>query len=142
MRVASLTTIVFLSGLLCGCASKPRSPGVDLAVNLGIEEVRDVERLHDAIASAGIRCGMRAMSLNAEQIVVSPSDFEKARAFAVEFVARESLTVRLWKWPHSPLLEVWEKGRMIREEPYKLYPWKEETIKAYKEQHAREQQRP
>jgi hypothetical protein len=70
---------------------------------------------------------MRAMSLNAEQIVVEVADFDKAKAVVRELIIRDKLTVRVYKSldfaksPASSLLEVWEYGQKTREEPYKLY---------------------
>jgi hypothetical protein len=100
---------------------------VDIAVNLGLEYDRDLWTLYDSLAAAGFRCGMRAMSLNAEQIVVEVADFDRAKAVVTDIVANDRLTVRLYKSadfaksPATSLLEVWEQGQKIREEPYKLY---------------------
>jgi hypothetical protein len=83
--------------------------------------------LYDALEASGIPCNRRAMSLNAEQIVVNRDDFERARAFLTGVVVKRSLTVRLYespdfaKTPGTSLLEVWEKGQKVREETYKLY---------------------
>jgi len=123
-----------------GCASTPptppqlhdkahqaRPPYVDIAVNLGFERVRDLESLYDSLASQGVRCGLRAMSLNAEQIVVERADFDRARIVVTDIIVRDRLTVRVYtspdfdKAPASSPLEVWERGRKVREETYKLY---------------------
>jgi hypothetical protein len=108
-------------------AHQAREPYVDIAVNLGLKHDRDLWRLYDCLAAAGFRCGMRAMSLGAEQIVVELADFERARAATREIIIRDKLTVRVYKSEDfakssaTSLLEVWETGQMIREEPYKLY---------------------
>ena len=106
--------------LLLGC-STPISPVANLAVNTGFDRAREVEHLRDEIVAAGIPCGMRAMSLSASPITVSPADFDRAKRVATGIIIRDSLTVRVWLAPGSPELEVWEDGRKIREEPYKLY---------------------
>lgn len=131
MRAAIL--IIILATSLSGCvnqvhnSSAPLVDPVDVAVNLGMEHEDDLRILYDALASSGIPCNRRAMSLNAEQIVVNRDDFERARAFLIRVVVKRSLTARLYESPDfamSPgtsLLEVWEKGRKLREEAYKLY---------------------
>jgi len=108
-------------------AGRARPPYVNIAVNLGIKHDRDLWKLYDSLASTGIRCGMRAMSLNAEQIVVELVDFERAQIVVREIIIQDRLTVRVYKSadfaksPATSLLEVWEKGQKIREETYKLY---------------------
>jgi len=70
---------------------------------------------------------MRAMSLNAEQIVVEVADFDRAKAVVTDIIVRDKLTVRVYrsadfaKSPATSLLEVWEQGQKTREETYKLY---------------------
>jgi hypothetical protein len=70
---------------------------------------------------------MRAMSLNAEQIVVERQDFERAKTVVQDIIVRDRLTVRVYKsrdfdkTPTISLLEVWEKGQKVREETYRLY---------------------
>jgi len=119
-------------GLLFGCASRPsssRNPGAylpvgtgaDLAVNLGIEHYGDLCRLRDGLVAAGFRYSERAMSLNAAPILVLPEDFDKAQTLARQIIIHDSLTVRLWKSPGSAELEVWEHGRKLRDEGYKIY---------------------
>src|SRR5215831_10711164 len=96
--------------LFAGCMSSPqvqrslhdtdhqaRAPYVDVAVNLGLKYDRDLLTLYDSLAAAGIRCGIRAMSLNAEQIVVEVADFENAKAAVTEIIIRDKLTVRVFK---------------------------------------------
>jgi len=108
-------------------AHRARPPVADIAVNLGLKHEDDLRKLYDSLASEGVRCGMRAMSLDAEQIVVERGDFERAKAVVTSIIIRERLTVRVYKSPdfeRSPancLLEVWEKGQKAREEEYKLY---------------------
>lgn len=108
-------------------AHRAQPPVVDIAVNLGFKHEGDLRKLYDSLASEGVRCGMRAMSLDAEQIVVERADFERAKAILTSIITRDRLTVRVYKSPDfekSPadsLLEVWEKGRKVREEEYKLY---------------------
>lgn len=108
-------------------AHRARPPVVDIAVNLGLKHEDDLRRLYDSLASEGVRCGMRAMSLDAEQIVVERADFERAKTIVTHIIIRDRLTVRVYKSPdftESPsntLLEVWEKGQKLREEGYKLY---------------------
>jgi hypothetical protein len=133
MRVWILIYVV--SALLLGCATSKDpigAQGVDIAVNLGFERERELEQIQSALISAGIPCNQRAMSCNEAPLVVKPGDFERARAIATETVIRNSLTVRLFKSPSglSSLLEVWEDGRKIREEPHKLYPLTDDTIKS------------
>jgi hypothetical protein len=100
---------------------------VDIAVNLGLKHDDDLLRLYDSLAAAGVRCGIRAMSLNAEQIVVEVADFDRAKAVVTELIVRDKLTVRVYKSadfaksPGTSFLEVWEHGQKTREEPYKLY---------------------
>jgi hypothetical protein len=130
MRIRTIITFFFLTAMLSGCVTAP-SRDTDLAVNLGLEYVRDNLRLQDLLASAGIDCGMRAMSPGAEQIVVHRADFERARVLAVDIVVRELLTVRLWKSPGSSELEIWEKGQKVRDEPYMLYLWTPETVDSF-----------
>jgi hypothetical protein len=108
-------------------AGRARPPYVDIAVNLGLKYDRDLWRLYDSLVSKGIRCGMRAMSLNAEQIVVELADFERAQIVVREIIIQDRLTVRVYKSsdfaksPATSLLEVWEKGQKIGEKTYKLY---------------------
>ncbi len=133
MRVWILISVV--SALLLGCATSKDpigAQGVDIAVNLGFERERELDQIQSALLSAGIPCNQRAMSCNEAPLVVRPGDFERARAIATETVIRNSLTVRLFKSPSglSSLLEVWEDGRKIREEPHKLYPLSDDTIKS------------
>ena len=127
-----LLFILLLVGLLFGCASGPSSSrepaaylpvgtGTDLAVNLGIEHYGDLCRLRDSLNAAGFRYSERAMSLNAAPILVLPEEFSRAQATAREIIMREALTVRLWKSPGSPELEVWERGQKIRDEEYRIY---------------------
>ena len=133
MRVWIL--IGLFSAALLGCASNKTSAidpkGVDIAVNLGFERDRELEPIQKALILAGIPCGQRAMSCNEAPLVVNREDFERARAIAIETVIRNSLTVRLYTSPSGPssLLEVWEEGRKTREEPHKLYPLSDETIR-------------
>lgn len=60
----------------------------------------------------GLRCGMRAMSLNAEQIVVEVADFHRAKTSAAEIIVRDKLSVRIYmsadfvKSPATSPLEV------------------------------------
>jgi len=108
-------------------AHRARPPVADIAVNLGLKHEDDLRKLYDALASEGVRCGMRAMSLDADQIVVERADFERAKTVVTNIITRGGLTVRVYKSPDfekSPansLLEVWEKGQKVREEEYKLY---------------------
>ncbi len=145
--------LVCLAAMMFGCASTPpsapglhdkahqaRPPYVDIAVNTGFEQADEVESLYDSLASEGVRCGLRAMSCNAEQIVVERADFDQAKAVVTRIIIRDKLTVRVYtspdfdKAPASFPLEVWEKGKKVREEPYKLYSWKPETIEAFEKQ--------
>ena len=108
-------------------AHRARPPFVDIAVNLGLRHNDDLLKLYDSLASAGMRCGIRAMSLDAEQIVVEREDFDRAKAIVTSIVVRDHLTVRVYespdfeKTPTSSLLEVWEEGKKVTEEKYKLY---------------------
>jgi len=130
----------FLSVLLLCCSAAERRarplhdtengvrlPYVDIAVNLGLKHEEDLHRLYDAIALKGLRCGMRAMSLNAEQIVVERGDFDRVKIIVTGIVVRDKLTVRIYKSADlaepasAPTLEVWENGKKVREEQYKLY---------------------
>ncbi len=60
-------------------------------------------------------------------VVVERGDVNRASAVVRAIIPRDRLTVRVYKSPEfadSPstsLLEVWENGQKIREEPYKLY---------------------
>jgi hypothetical protein len=127
MKISIYMAVLLL--FLLGCAStkhnvlnaSPFVGGVDIAVNLGMEHYGDMMKLDDALASTGMPRRMRAMSLNAEQIVVERSDFERAKILVTNIIIRDALTVRVYGSPTSSLLEVWEKGQKIREEPYKLY---------------------
>ena len=102
-------------------------PYVALAANLGIKYDRDLLNLYDSLVTEGVRCGMRGASTNEEQIVVSPEDFDRAKAAATAIVVKDALSVRLYKsadfgkTPDASLLEVWEKGKKVREEEYKLH---------------------
>ena len=131
---------VILAALLVSCASAPptaphlhdkahqaRAPYVDIAVNLGFERVGDSLSLYDSLASQGVRCGIRAMSCNAEQIVVERADFDRAKIIVTDIIIRDKLTVRVYtspdfdKAPASSPLEVWVRGQKVREETYRLY---------------------
>jgi hypothetical protein len=120
--------------LLSGCTTttqsvhypEPFKDPVDIAVNLGLKYSRNIDKLERALVSEGIPCRRRAMSLNAEQIVVERGDFDRAKVLANLIIIRERLTVRIYTSPDSAKtigskLEVWEKGKMVREEQYKLY---------------------
>jgi hypothetical protein len=111
------------SSSIHGPATRARPPVADIAVNLGLKHEADLLKLYDLIALEGIRCNMRAMSLDAAQIVVERADFLRARTVVTNFVVRDRLTVRVYMSPNTAdsLLEVWEKGRKTREEEYKLY---------------------
>ena len=129
--------LMIVTEVLLGCSStapslhdkahQAREPYVDIAVNLGLKHDGELWRLYDSLAAVGFRCGMRAMSLGAEQIVVELADFERAKAAAIEIIGGDKLTVRVYKSsdfaksPATSLLEVWESGQKTREEPYKLY---------------------
>jgi hypothetical protein len=108
-------------------AHQPRTPYVDIAVNNGFERAHEVQSLYDSLASAGVRCGMRAMSCNAEQIVVERADFDRAKIIVTDIIIRDKLTVRVYTSPDPAkglafeIMEVWEQGQKVREEPYKLY---------------------
>jgi hypothetical protein len=133
MKISIFVGAIFL--FLFGCASPLHiknypsafSDGVDIAVNLGLAHTQDIDKLEDALASEGMPCRRRAMSLNAEQIVVERRDFEQAKILAISIMIRDKLTVRVYKSPDSAkssatsLLEVWEKGQNVREESYKIY---------------------
>ena len=116
---------------LSGCATATRThsdparatglPRVSLAANLGIENEGDLSKLYDSLSSAGLQCGLRAMSLNTEQIVVEREEFCRAKLLATRIIIRDRLTVRIYpssdfgKSPSNSLLEVWEKGQKVRE---------------------------
>jgi len=137
MKTALAIFTAILSLLFSGCANSARTenpnrynarpPLADVAVNLGIEHAGDLERLCGSLASNGVPVGMRAMSLNAEQIVVERADFDRAKAILEQIIARERLTVRVYKsldfggTAASSMLEVWEEGQKVREEEYRLY---------------------
>lgn len=131
--------LAVLAAMMFGCASTPpaapqlhdkahqaRLPYVDIAVNTGFERARDVESLYDSLASEGMRCGLRAMSCNAEQIVVERADSDRAKTIITGIIIRDKLTVRVYtspdfdKAPASSPLEVWVGGQKVREETYKL----------------------
>lgn len=59
--------------------------------------VRDQLRLYDSLAEAGVRCSMRAMSLNTEQIVVELADFERAKEAVIGIIVRDKVSVRVVK---------------------------------------------
>ena len=105
-----------------------RPPYDDIAVNLGQKRESDLFRLYDSLASHGVRCGMTASSLGAEQIVVERDDFDRAKGIITEIIVRDKLTVRVYesvdfdKSPANSLLEVWQDGQKVREENYKIYP--------------------
>jgi hypothetical protein len=92
-----------------------------------MEHDQDLWKLYDSLAAAGFRCGVRAMSLNAEQVVVELADFDEAKHAITDIIARDKLTVRVYKSadfsksPGTSLLEVWERGQKTRVEHYKLY---------------------
>ena len=108
-------------------AHRARLPVVDIAANLGLKHEDDLRKLYDSLASEGVRCAMRAMSLDAEQIVVERAEFERVRTIVTNIVTHDRLTVRVYespdfeKSPANSRLEVWEKGQRVREEEYKLY---------------------
>ena len=139
MKIRLLIPMAILSAFQAGCANtasteqplhnmanSARPPYADIAVNTGLNHDRDLLKLYDSLASKGVRCGMREMSLNAEQIVVERANFDQSKAIVTEIIIRDELTVRVYKsanFTESPasLLEVWEKGQKVREETYKLY---------------------
>lgn len=73
-------------------AHTARPPYVDIAVNLGLKYEGDLLRLYDSLASMDVRCGLRAMSLGAEQIVVERKDFDRAKIIATDIIVRDKLT--------------------------------------------------
>jgi hypothetical protein len=140
MGIGPSILVMILAAVVSGCSStrpaatslhneanQAREPYVDIAVNLGLKHDRDLWRLYDSLAAAGFRCGMRAMSLNEEQVVVELADFDQAKAAVAEIIGRDKLTVRVYKSadlvksPTTSLLEVWESGQKTRDEPHKLY---------------------
>ena len=140
MRILAAIALALVATLVVGCANsgriesslhdkthQVRAPYVNVAVNLGTQHCRELWSLYDSLAAAGFRCGMRAMSLNAEPIVVEIADFDRAKAAVTEIIIRDKLTVRVYKSaefgksPAADLLEVWEKGQKSGEEPYKIY---------------------
>ncbi len=104
-----------------------RAPYVDLAANLGSQYESDLWKLYDSLALDGLRCGMRAMSLGTEQIVVERDDFDRAKTLATGIVVRDKLTLRIYKSvnfaqsPGASMLEIWKNGQKVREEGFKLY---------------------
>lgn len=140
MQIEPAIPFGMLAACMFGCTSTPstaprlhdnphqaRPPYVDIAVNTGFERAGDLESLYDSLASRGVRCGLRAMSLNAEQIVVERADFGRAKGIVTDIIVRDKLTVGVYssayfdKAPGSSPLEVWERGRKVRVETYKLY---------------------
>lgn len=108
-------------------AQQLQPPIADIAVNLGLKYDKDLQKLYDDLAAAGVKCGLRAMSLGAEQIVVERNNFDDAKFVLTNIIVKERLTVRVYtspdflQFPDKYPLEVWQKGRKIREEQYKLY---------------------
>jgi hypothetical protein len=124
MRLLSVTVILPL--LVLGCAGpKPaaQTHEVNVAVNLRLENERDLEPILKALVAAGISCSAnRAMSCNEAPLKVPVRDFDRAKAIAQDAIIRGSLTARLYQSPSgTSLLEVWEKGRRTRVEPHRLY---------------------
>ena len=124
MRFSIVTTV--LSFLVFGCASpKPAAlrQEVNVAVNLRLENERDLEPIQKALVAAGISCSANpASSCNEAPLRVGVRDFDQAKAIAQETIVRDSLTARLYESPtDSSLLEVWEKGRKTRVEAHRLY---------------------
>ncbi len=124
MRSSIVTAILAL--LAFGCAGpKQGAPTqeVNLAVNLRLENERDLEPIQKALVSAGIPCSAnRAMGCSEAPLKVDVRDFNRAKAIAQETIVRHSLTARLYESPaDSSLLEVWEQGRKTRLEPHRLY---------------------
>jgi hypothetical protein len=122
------------AAILAGCTSTsptvrypaPFKDPVDIAVNLGLKHAGDLDKLEHAMALEGMPCRRRAMSLNAEQLVVDRGDFDRALALATRIIARDRLTVRVYPSPDfaktiGAQLQVWEQGKMVREEQYMLY---------------------
>ena len=140
MPTKPLMLLLILAAVLSGCGSTPpvapslhdrahqaRGPSVDIAVNLGLKYDGDLLKLYDLLAAEGVRCGMRAMSANEEQIVVERQDFDRAKGIVTGIIVRENLTVRVYtspdfdKMPATSRLEVWDKGQKVREETHRLY---------------------
>jgi hypothetical protein len=133
MRILILMAVFAAFTPGCGTATHtaryagPFNDGVDVAVNLGWEHAQDIDKLENAMALEGMPCRRRAMSLNAQQIVVERNEFDHAKALVIQIIVRKRLTVRVYKTPDfakdppSSMLEVWENGKKTREEPYRLY---------------------
>jgi hypothetical protein len=79
------------------------------------------------LAASDVRCGIRVISLNAEQIVVEQDDFVRAKAIVEAIIVRDKLTARVFKEARVvgsavlPRMEVWEKGQFVREEDFTFY---------------------
>jgi hypothetical protein len=121
-----------LLSLTFGCATPPSSLGkhpARLAVNLGIEHDRELETVQKALTEAGISWEQSAMSCNEAPLLINREDFQSAKAVATGAIIKNSLSIRLYESPSdSSLLEVWQRGRKVREEPHKLYNPSPETI--------------
>src|SRR5271165_5687042 len=100
MRILMLFVVFAVA--LSGCKTSPRSTqypapfvdGVNIAVNLGSRHAEDIDKLESALVLEGVPCRRSAMSLNAEQIIVERSTFERAKSVARNAIVRDSLTVR------------------------------------------------
>jgi hypothetical protein len=133
MHTTRLAFTGLVLALLAGCATNhyaARSEGVVVAMNLGMAHLGDLEHLQHAVAGSGIPCCAGILDLNYAPLLVNAGAVTRANEAAAEIVVRDSLTIRLLKTPvawESPSLltnsvyEVWEKGKLVREEGFKLY---------------------
>lgn len=128
VRIFLATVCILVAGCEAGPHTLKSPPGnyVDLVANLGAKNTADFDDIYRALRATSIHVGRRAMSLGTEQITVSASDFDQAKAFVTRLIVKKSLTVRLYGSPNtatSPqasLLEVWVHGVKVREEPFRL----------------------
>jgi hypothetical protein len=135
MKITRLAIAGLALALLAGCATATThnagpSGGVVVAMNLGTAHLGDLDHLQEALAASGIPCNVGILDLNYAPLLVDAEAAARAKEAAAGIVVRDSLTIRLLKIPvtwESPALvtntvyEVWEKGKLAREEGFKLY---------------------
>lgn len=81
----------------------------------------DYENVRNELRSHGFIYSER-FGLGALRLVISSTDFKRARVFAVDYTRHHSLTLRIARDLTSSVWEVWELGTKQREESYLISP--------------------
>ena len=77
----------------------------------------DYKSICDELRRHGFRYGYKVMG-SGPKLVVSSTDFKRARAIVVNYSRRHALTLRIARDSSAAVWEIWERGTKQREETY------------------------